>query len=164
MNVYLRVAAVALLVALGFLAVVHNREDALIGTVGFSIIYFGYCAFMLLAYRHSNAIRNLLAYRIVATIGVYSYGIYLWHLSVRDVSVHLAAHIAPSLQWPFAILCQYSAALLLGAGLTRLIEWPSLRLRDKFFPAKDRHSPIEARRWNPDGAVGEAVSSEMATS
>ena len=105
-------------------------------TIGFTIIYLGYAAFMLLVYRHSGVLRDLLIYQIVAKIGVHSYGIYLWHLAVRDWCAHFALRFGPALQWPAAIVTQYSTAIVLGTMLTLLIEWPSLRLRDRLFPAK----------------------------
>jgi peptidoglycan/LPS O-acetylase OafA/YrhL len=122
--------------AVVFIAVVHDQKAALMDTIGFTIIYLGYAAFMLLVYRHSGVLRDLLIYQIVAKIGVYSYGIYLWHLAVRDWCAHFALRFGPALQWPAAIVAQYTTAIVLGTILTLLIEWPSLRLRDRLFPAK----------------------------
>jgi peptidoglycan/LPS O-acetylase OafA/YrhL len=126
--------------AVVFIALVHDLMD----TIGFTIIYLGYAAFMLLVYRHSGVLRDLLIYQIVAKIGVYSYGIYLWHLAVHWCA-HFALRFGPALQWPAAIVAQYTTAIALGTMLTLLIEWPSLRLRDRLFPAKGNlHSLIDS--------------------
>ncbi len=133
--------------AVAFIALVHDRKAAIMGTIGFTVMYLGYAAFMLLMYRHSGALRDLVVYKVVAKIGVYSYGIYLWHLAVRDSCAHFAQRFDPAFQWPVAMLCQYATAIVLGTALTLLIEWPSLRIRDKLFPAKDSlHSLIALQR------------------
>jgi peptidoglycan/LPS O-acetylase OafA/YrhL len=123
--------------ALAFIAYAHYKP-AILYTIGYTWIYLGYAAFMLLLYRHSGAIRNFLAYRVIAKIGVYSYGIYLWHLAVRDTCFNVANHLSPAVRWPVAMTLEYMSAIVLGAILTHLIEWPALRIRDRFFPAKDR--------------------------
>lgn len=123
--------------ALAFIVYAHNKP-AILYTLGYTWIYLGYAAFMLLLYRYSGAIRNFLAYRVTAKIGVYSYGIYLWHLAVRDTCFKVANHLIPAVRWPVAMTLEYTSAIVLGAILTHLIEWPALRLRDRFFPAKDR--------------------------
>jgi peptidoglycan/LPS O-acetylase OafA/YrhL len=92
----------------------------------------------LLLYRHSGAIGNFVAYRVPVKIGVYLYGIYLWHLAVREQCFRFASHFDPPVRWPLAMTLQYVSAIVLGAILTHLIEWPALRIRDGLFPAKDR--------------------------
>ncbi len=136
---FTRRKAVLLVIAsctVAFIAVVHDRNAAIMGTIGFTVIYLGYAAFMLFMFRHSGALRDLIVYRVVASIGVYSYGIYLWHLAVRESCIRFAHLFGPALQWPVAMSCQYVSAIMLGTGLTLLIEWPSLRIRDRLFPAK----------------------------
>jgi hypothetical protein len=72
-----------------------------------------------------------------------SYGIYLWHLAVRETCFRIANHFSPAVRWQVAIVLQYVSAIVLGAILTHLIEWPALRVRDRLFLAKDRsHSLI----------------------
>lgn len=105
-------------------------------TVGFTIIYIGAAAFLLLAYSHSSRIRGWIPYRIVATIGVYSYGIYLYHNSVRNPCMALAKHFPAAWQWPVLMLLQYSSAIVLGAVVTRIVEWPFLRYRDRILPQR----------------------------
>ncbi len=128
--------------AMAFMAYANHKPEILY-TFGYTWIYSGYAAFMLLLYRHSGAIRNFVAYRVIAKIGVYSYGIYLWHLAVRDACFGFASHFNPAVRWPVAMALEYVTAIVLGAILTHLVEWPALRLRDRLFPAKDRlHSII----------------------
>ncbi len=139
-----KVLLVSLSIAtMAFMLLIHDRMAAIVGTVGFTIIYLGYGAFMLLVFRHSGTVRTSVAYQVIARIGVYSYGIYLWHLAVREPCLHIANHFSATLQWPLAMALQYGSAIVLGALMTHLIEWPALRIRDALFPAKDRlHSLI----------------------
>lgn len=126
-----------LLVAITALVVLYlclNDSMFIANTIGFSIVYVGAGAFLLLVYSHSGRIRNWLPYRAVAAIGVYSYGIFLYHASVRDACLRLAQRFPASLQWPIVMVTQYSAAILLGMVMTRIVEWPFLRYRDRIMP------------------------------
>jgi len=74
-------------------------------------------------------------YRLVAWIGVYSYGIYLWHLSVvKPAEAFFERHSII----PFWIATILIRALEIGIGVltTRLCEMPALRLRDRLFPRR----------------------------
>jgi peptidoglycan/LPS O-acetylase OafA/YrhL len=73
-------------------------------------------------------------YRVVATIGVYSYGIYLWHLSVRSPLALLAARAPHSIQTPILAVGPYISAIVLGIVVTKMIEFPLLRLRERLVP------------------------------
>ncbi|HWF11057.1 MAG TPA: acyltransferase [Bryobacteraceae bacterium] len=90
----------------------------------------GSVAFLMLmnkpAQRHSGI------YRVVARIGTYSYGIYLWHNAVSAPVGSLAERIGfPFLAYPLRVV----TAILLGVIMTKLIEFPFLRLREKLVPA-----------------------------
>lgn len=115
-------------------------------TVGYTLSYIGFAAFLLLVFSNSTRIREWFVYRVVAIIGVYSYGIYLYHPSVRAASLALAQHMPTSLQWPVLMLLQYSVAIVVGTGMTLLVEWPMLRYRDRILPQRvmDIGSPHEA--------------------
>lgn len=74
-------------------------------------------------------------YRAVAWIGLYSYGIYLWHIST--------IHVSEALLRPFHWLSPFASGALLrlaeiavGVLTTCLCEFPMLRLRDRIFPRR----------------------------
>jgi peptidoglycan/LPS O-acetylase OafA/YrhL len=74
-------------------------------------------------------------YRAVAWIGVYSYGIYLWHPSViSPLEAFFASHSAVPV-WVSATLVRL-AEIAIGVVTTRLCEIPALRLRDRLFPRR----------------------------
>jgi peptidoglycan/LPS O-acetylase OafA/YrhL len=48
----------------------------------------------------------------------------------------LAKHFPAAWQWPVLMLLQYSSAIVLGAVVTRIVEWPFLRYRDRILPQR----------------------------
>jgi peptidoglycan/LPS O-acetylase OafA/YrhL len=109
-------------------------------SIGLTVLYVGYGAFLMLVYRHSGRFKKWLPYKWVAAIGLYSYGIYLWHNSVRDPLTHLSQRLPDAIRWPSLTIAEYAAAIFLGVVTTLLIEWPFLRIRDRMFP--DKTSPV----------------------
>lgn len=104
-------------------------------------------AMLMLLYRPQGTQRNPV-YRLVAAIGVYSYGIYLWHVSVIAPSLALAAHLPHKLA-PLAVATlPVAGGILLGAFATRIVELPALKLRDRVFPRRI-DSPV-SRRTAPE--------------
>jgi peptidoglycan/LPS O-acetylase OafA/YrhL len=103
-------------------------------TFGYTANYIGFGALMLLLYGYDGWIIHTKPYKLVVWIGRYSYGIYLWHLSVRTPLEKLAHKLPPSCAWIFLFAMQYVAAILLGAIATKLIELPMLKIRDRLFP------------------------------
>jgi peptidoglycan/LPS O-acetylase OafA/YrhL len=74
-------------------------------------------------------------YRAVAWIGVYSYGIYLWHPSVvAPTETFFSRHPTVPL-WISGTLVR-AAEIAIGVVTTRLCELPALRLRDRLFPRR----------------------------
>jgi peptidoglycan/LPS O-acetylase OafA/YrhL len=82
---------------------------------------------------------------VLARIGFYSYSIYLWHWLI---SYYLRAYVrflcvttgnpfqwsdtAETWQWPVCMVL----SILVGIGMSALIEQPVLRLRDRWFPSR----------------------------
>jgi len=83
-------------------------------------------------------------YRLISTqIGYYSYGIYLFHAYVVHYAVgetH-AQRMYESGEWTyFQVVLSFSIyfvlSIVLGITLSKLIETPMLRLRDRWFPRR----------------------------
>ncbi|SDF53466.1 acyltransferase family protein [Terriglobus roseus] len=89
-------------------------------------------ALFLLLYRNSP--NHSWLYRGVAWIGVYSYGIYLWHVSAAASVFSLTHRLWPTHEATTNRILSPIAGILLGIFMTRLIEFPTLALRDKLFP------------------------------
>jgi peptidoglycan/LPS O-acetylase OafA/YrhL len=104
-------------------------------------------ALLLLLYHHREGRRAAL-YRLIAWIGLYSYGIYLWHVSVVAPMLAISHRLPTRLQ----VLWEMSTPItgvLLGFLFTRLIEFPALRLRDRLYPRR------------VDSAVGTSANQEQ---
>jgi peptidoglycan/LPS O-acetylase OafA/YrhL len=115
-------------------AVQQGRHTSIMWTIGYTINYLSLAALLLVIYQYRGALTYSLPYRFVAWIGVYSYGIYLWHLSVREPLAKIVTHLPLSIQW-ISLLCgQYITAVILGVVMTKLVEFPMLRVRDRVFP------------------------------
>jgi peptidoglycan/LPS O-acetylase OafA/YrhL len=95
----------------------------------------GISLLMLLA-RHREGKKYPAIYRLVAWIGVYSYGIYLWHVSVlapiQAINSHLPKWLAPL----WLGLGPVVAGIIVGYITTKLVEFPALKLRDRWFPRR----------------------------
>ncbi len=70
---------------------------------------------------------------LFSSVGVYSYSIYLFHPFIRDYVMHRHPDWDGS-RFSFTIyLC---LSILIGVIFTKIIEFPMLKIRDKFFPAR----------------------------
>jgi peptidoglycan/LPS O-acetylase OafA/YrhL len=93
-------------------------------------------ALLMLLYRHREGKKHNWLYRAVAWIGLYSYGIYLWHVSV-DAPINAVAKRIPSwLVAPWEGVAPMLMGILIGVVTTKLVEFPALRLRERWFPRR----------------------------
>ncbi len=75
--------------------------------------------------------------RVLAYLGTHSYSIYLWHLVVEQCGLkHLHAWTGGALSWYSVMAIYILGSLAVGILMTRLIEIPSLKLRDALFPPR----------------------------
>lgn len=105
-------------------------------------------ALLMLLYRPGPSGRPA-AYRLIAWIGVYSYGIYLWHVSVIAPAVAVAAHLPQRLAPVWLAMAPILGGIGLGALFTKLVELPALKLRDRLYPRRIDSpvgSPAETER------------------
>ena len=121
-------------------------------TIGYTMRYLGY-GLMLLAFVYTpvDARGGVLSRffgtpiaKSTAKVGLFSYSIYLWHLSFgHHAAEWFMAHLgsrAPSGSWGWLISTAVYVISAIGAGfiLGRLIEFPALALRDRLLPALGR--------------------------
>ncbi len=77
-----------------------------------------------------------LPYRLIARIGVYSYGIFLWHMSVYQLTAGISHHLPKQLVLAWQYAGPYILGIAAGVIATQFIEFPTLRLRERFFPRR----------------------------
>jgi len=135
---------------------------AFIRTVGLTTNYLGSGAFLFAAY-HTHATdfgrwKDFVSpvASAVAWIGVYSYAIYLWHVTAMGIlgrvfggRVLAELGTMSPVGWLVAMLGVCAGAVLAGVATSKVVEWPVLRLRDKLFPSRTQPLPVSA------GAGGE---------
>ncbi|MFM0208823.1 acyltransferase [Paraburkholderia sediminicola] len=121
---------------------------ALDESIGYTIQAIGFAALIVFVLEYSGSLRSSWVYRGVAWIGLYSYGIYLWHslaLAPGDMLIRKATAmgLAPSVIWIVALTAQFAFAIAIGYVTTRAIEYPFLRMRNAMFPEKRSSSVRE---------------------
>jgi peptidoglycan/LPS O-acetylase OafA/YrhL len=93
-------------------------------------------ALLLLLYRHREGKQRPAIYRLIAWIGLYSYGIYLWHVAAIAPAMSVS-HRLPAWLGMLWIACAPALlGIMLGVVATRAVEFPALALRDRLFPRR----------------------------
>ncbi len=104
-------------------------------TVGFTLFYIG--SGLVLVAVVDKKVRSNFFTRTVITIGQCSYSIYLWHAIILLNRENLSTWI---FHMPFngvgQIVIYFLGSILLGILMTKIIEFPLLRLRDRFFSSR----------------------------
>ena len=127
-----------LLLILGFIfllpAFLFTLETTpFIYTGGLTLFYLG-SGFILMAFIDDKTSPNVLN-KILAYIGAHSYSIYLWHMPVERGLPYLF-HYLPSNYCTYTnvVLTFLIGSIGLGILMSKLIEFPILKMRDRFFP------------------------------
>lgn len=115
-------------------------------TIGYSLLYLGYGAILLAAIftplesGWAGKIMQSIPCRLIAFLGFYSYSIYLWHISFRNIVFEyqrpLLIFVPPIIQWPVGMFIYLAGVSIVGYGAGAAIEMPMLKLRDRMFPSK----------------------------
>lgn len=110
-------------------------------TFGLSGLYLGFGGLLLVMLHDGRweRWRGFLGFRFLARTGFYSYSIYLWHPYVQTWFTGMIERLL-SVEMPYmARLSVYLiGSLLIGIGMSCIVEMPFLKLRDRWFPSKGR--------------------------
>jgi peptidoglycan/LPS O-acetylase OafA/YrhL len=115
---------------------VQNVSEAWLASVSWDCGNVMGIAMLMLLYKHREGSRRPAIYRLVAWIGLYSYGIYLWHVSVLGGIIAIAPRLHGWASVAWLALAPMVLGVLLGVLFTKLVEFPALRLRERLFPRR----------------------------
>jgi peptidoglycan/LPS O-acetylase OafA/YrhL len=145
-----------------FLASVR-RDSGLGCTFGYTVAYLTAGCFFLLLYQAPAIKKYRVAVSPLGRLGIFSYGIYIWHAAAARVVVAALGRIgefSPPLGAVMArplaeLVAKYAAAIAVGIVMTVLIEWPCLRLRRRLAPSPVDPEPVTeiARRRYPSRVI-----------
>jgi peptidoglycan/LPS O-acetylase OafA/YrhL len=116
-------------------------------TLGYTVAYLTGAAFLLLLHGAAWVPRAGALTRPLAAVGRYSYGIYIWHLFAAELALRWLPGLDAHSSGPLAQLVKFGAAILAGVVVTRTLERPALRLRERLVPA----APRSVQRAGPGG-------------
>ena len=119
-------------------AFMFRLEDSpLLYTIGFTGFYLG--SGLLLSSLLAGPIPGGFTLKVVAVVGTYSYSIYLWHVPMSSLCYRLAEKTAPlglPSSYSFYMILYFAGSIFVGIMMGKLVEYPILRLRDRFFPSR----------------------------
>jgi peptidoglycan/LPS O-acetylase OafA/YrhL len=69
----------------------------------------------------------------LALLGTYSYSIYLWHMAII---YWVTPHLRTSVSWELRALLYFGGAFVIGITMAKVVELPTIRLRDRLFPTR----------------------------
>ena len=122
-------------------------------TLGLMLLYLGFGIILMICLNTYGVLPAWLAVPVSAIgtafafVGVYSYSIYLWHEEIMAGTPVLLWQVFHIKMGPVTecVVC-FSGSIAFGTLMSRLIEYPVLRLRDRIFPA------IQVNPFKPSGS------------
>ena len=114
------------------------EKTPFIYTFGFAFLYLG-SASLLCAAMFSDFL-NSPAFRSIGYAGSHSYSIYLWHAPVMEWGVLIICKkiLGSYLNCSTAVLLTVILSFATGIIMANVIEFPFLKIRDKYFPSKSQ--------------------------
>ena len=126
-------ALAALVLGCGVALAALDAHRSLIPVVGFPLAAAASAALVLLLHGRPLPRAIMPPARMLAWIGLYSYSLYIWHIGVGRAAGRQAQRLfGADSAWPVA--ASYLAAIAVAYIMARLIERPSLMLRDRLLP------------------------------
>jgi peptidoglycan/LPS O-acetylase OafA/YrhL len=119
------------------------QDNRFFSTFGYTCLYLGFGGILLLSLHVKGILRGKMArcFEMVGTaaasVGIYSYSIYLWHGPAGAWFPGLVRRVLHVSQGPNERFLTYMiGSLAIGITMSKIIEYPILRLRDRIFPAR----------------------------
>ena len=112
-------------------------------TIGLTLVYLG-SGLILMAVIDSNLNSNLLVLGL-ARVGFYSYSIYLWHMPIATEIASAKQSFLTHWNREANTIIYLLGSILFGILMSKIVELPMLKLRDKLFPSlvKLQHGKVK---------------------
>jgi peptidoglycan/LPS O-acetylase OafA/YrhL len=114
----------------------QGEANKFINTIGFTILALSFGNLMLLLIVNTESklvvfIKNNNLTKTIAHIGFYSYSIYLWHMHVEAIFSKNKLYY----NYNFWVIFLFYLLLcyVIGRFFAKIIEFPMIKIRDKFF-------------------------------
>jgi len=114
------------------------REHVWVSIFGVIPLYLGSGALLLAFLRKESSGIKLL--NLGGALGAASYSIYLWHMPVAIWGWPMAQKLPGMGSYPSYFVFYMVGSLAFGWMMSKVVEWPVLRLRDRFFPSGARQA------------------------
>ncbi|HEY1123950.1 MAG TPA: acyltransferase, partial [Haloferula sp.] len=119
---------------------------------GVVLFYLG-SGFMVLASLRLKGSPSRLAV-VLGSLGAASYSIYLWHMPVMTWGWAWFSKISKVQGFPGYLAFCVVASLAFGWVMSKLIEWPVLKIRDRWFPSNTSRAQPNPAAEAPETAPG----------
>lgn len=135
-----RTAVLLASLALLTIALPKSADSILVQTIGFPLLYLGYGGILMLAVhaKESSGLAFLdRPLNWLSLVGSHSYSLYLWHVFVLNRAPAFVKWLSgrqPSYGWTMVVF--FVGTIVLGITMSKLVEVPFLKLRDRFFPSR----------------------------
>ena len=113
-----------------------NAQDLWISVIGFSMFYLG-AGLLLISFLKMD-FSNSRFLNILGRIGIYSYSIYLWNMPIHYWGDKAIEYYYGEFNWWIYIIIYFPATFLIGIGTAKLVEYPVLKIRDRYFPSNNQ--------------------------
>ena len=119
----------------------------LIPIVGVIGLYIGSGSLLLAMVRCKQSSSKVLI--VLGSLGAASYSIYLWHMAVESWGWSAMKQLTGIIRFDAYFVFYFAGSLGIGWVLSRAVEWPMLKVRDRLFPRKAR-TELSASADNPN--------------
>jgi peptidoglycan/LPS O-acetylase OafA/YrhL len=160
-----RVALLILAAACLFPCLIVPVGTVFMLTLGLTLLYLGFGIVLMICLNTYGVLPAWLGVPMSAIgtafafIGVYSYSIYLWHEEIiagTPVLLWQIFHI--KMGWFTEFVVCFTGSVAFGTLMSRVIEYPVLRLRDRMFPALQVNSIKPARSEMQEASIPPSIS------
>lgn len=125
-----RTMSVLLLFVIVFLSFTP-KYSVFMQTIGYGFLALGSAAFLLLMWGQATFLKNIKLFQVFVWLGQYSYAIYVFQFVFYKRSIVWGSAMVGDYSDLITLSIRYAGAIFVGVLVTKVIERPILKLRDK---------------------------------